>query len=343
MRALAFLLAAIVALCAAPRVASALSQSKHRDLSVSACWKHGLPSEFCEAVGTAAYNVDHHEWGTLAAHAQQEEGQSKCQAVSSTLGRIRSLAQELRAVSAASAEYDPKLAVALGRLLHTLQDNCAHSGMPNPQHAWLSLSDSCSDSEVSPDAQPEAFACAAGETALAFEAFASVIVVPQPPVDPDHVGGPSPYPQYWPSRSDVCGFLVSAPTWDGVDRRWNNEIVVPLLREQLYTSLVVDPALPASNPCASGDAALEPVSEPAASDTSHPPEWCTRLDLYCAGKTDSVDEAPPWESDAAPSSQDGSSGGKGCSLSPGAGSARGSALAILIAGMALLVRRRRVS
>lgn len=331
MRAFSLLLAGAIAFLLCPRTASALSQGKHRDLSVSACSKHGLPSAFCDAVGAAAYNVDHHEWSDLAAHAQQEAGQSKCQAASAALERIRALSAELRAISAGSDGYDPKLAEALGRLLHTLQDNCAHAGMPNPQHAFLSLSDTCGDTELSPDVQPQALACAGAETALAFDAFGEVIVVPAPPFDPEQPGGASPFPQYWPKRADVCAFLTSAPSWDGVDRRWNAELVVPLFREQLHTSLVVDPTLPAADPCPSGQDALEPPAASPLTDTSQPPEWCTKLELYCAGKTDAVDEAPPWESDAAGASSERESAG--CSAS--GPSPRGPALPLLFAALAL--------
>ena len=51
------------------------------------------------------------------------------------------------------------------------QDNCAHSGVPNTQHAWFSLSDSCLDTTLSPDIQPEAQKCAKEQSVLALDAF----------------------------------------------------------------------------------------------------------------------------------------------------------------------------
>lgn len=174
-------------------------------------------------MGAAAYNVDRYEWEDLAAHAQPEEGASKCQAANNAVARIRTLAQEMRTISEASTSYNPELAVAVGRALHTIQDNCAHSGIPNPAHAWFSLSDSCLKTSLSPDVQPQAIACAEAETQRAMQVFASVIQVPTPPPDPSGRGSsPQQDPQFFPPRGGVCDFLKSAVTWDGVDRRWNN-------------------------------------------------------------------------------------------------------------------------
>ncbi|MFO0572146.1 MAG: hypothetical protein U0263_41365 [Polyangiaceae bacterium] len=287
---------------------------------MDACWKQKLPSEFCDAVGAAAYNVDHYEWDTLAAHGQPEVGQSKCDAANATVDRIRTLAQEMRSISQAQSSYDPALAVALGRALHTIQDNCAHSGMPNPEHAWFSLSDSCADTNDSPDVQPGAVACAEQETALAFDTFVKAIQVPTPPPPPDHDTNNNPNPQFWPSRGGVCDFLKSATTWDGTDRRWNNQVVVPAVQDQLYKNLLVDPNAPSNDVCAGGEAALEPLAPVPNLDTSHPTEWCTTISLYCAGKADGVDEAPPWEPKPSSSGPAETSESSGCNLANHRGS-----------------------
>lgn len=326
---------ALAAISLVPTSAYALSQGKHRDLSTSACWKQKLPSEFCAEVGAAAYNVDHYEWDDLSAHAQPEAGETKCQAANKALGRVRALAQEVRAISDAGGDYDPALAVALGRVLHTLQDNCAHSGMPNEQHAWFSVSDTCTDTKSSPDVQPEAVACAEKETALAFETFAKQVKVPTPP-PPQEPGSTSQPAQFWPKRSGVCDFLKSGASWDGVDRRWNNSLVVGALRDQLGSSLTIDPSAPTVDVCAGDESALEPAAPAPVVDTSAPVEWCNLLKVYCAGKTDGADEAPPWEAaDPAPSSADSS----GCGLARDAGASWASLLGLGLA--ALLARRRR--
>ena len=330
----------VAAFALAPSTASALAQGKHRSLSVDACWKQKLPSAFCDAVGAAAYNVDAYEWDTLAAHGQPENGQSKCQAANATVERIRTLAQDMRAIAGASTDYNPELAVALGRALHTIQDNCAHRGMPNPEHAWFSMSDSCSDTELSPDVQPEAIACAEQETAAAFTAFVAAIQVPEPPPPPEPNNNQNPNPQLWPHRGDVCDFLKSATTWDGQDRRWNNQLVVPALRDQLYQSLVVDPGAPANDVCANGEAALEPLSPVPNLDTSQPIEWCTKIQLYCAGKADSSDAAPPWEPKPEATSPTPSEQGSGCSLPARRGTNPVSLLGIALAALAAAARRR---
>lgn len=330
---------AFAAVSLVPTPALALSQGKHRDLSTSACWKQKLPSEFCAEVGAAAYNVDHYEWSDLSAHAQPEAGETRCQAANKALGRVRALAQEVRAISDAGGDYDPALAVALGRVLHTLQDNCAHSGMPNEQHAWFSVSDTCTDTKSSPDVQPEAVACAEQETALAFETFAKQVKVPTPP-PPQEPGSTSQPAQLWPKRGGVCDFLKSGASWDGVDRRWNNSLVVGALRDQLGSSLGSDPSAPAVDVCAGDEGALEPAAPAPVVDTSAPVEWCNLLKLYCAGKTDGADEAPPWEAVApAPSSADGA----GCGLARDVGTDRAGWLGLALAaflGRASRVRAR---
>jgi len=320
----------------------ALSQSKHRSLSWKACIAHHLDGDFCDEVGAAAYNVDHYEWDLMAAHAQPEAGETKCDAANNAVSRIRDLALDMRATSQSKSWDSTDLAKALGRALHTIQDNCAHSGVPNPEHAWFSLSDSCLDTQSSPDVQPEAVECAEQETTLAFDSFVKAVVAEIVSVhmrnDPDQERQ---VPMYFPPRGGVCEFLKSAATWDGVDSRWDNGVVVPALRDQLFRTLVVDPASPTTDVCAEGEDVIEPASSSPAVDTSQPIEWCTHLNIYCVGKTDGADTAPPWEpSDAPPAgpSAGATSDDSGCSL--GHAPARGAGLSLLLLS-ALVLRRRR--
>ncbi|MBI3200515.1 MAG: hypothetical protein HYZ29_03160 [Myxococcales bacterium] len=324
-----------MAIVLVPLSASALGQGKHRGISYSACSKQKLPNAFCTAVGAAAYNVDHFEWDDLAAHAQPEAGEGKCSAAEKTVGRVATLAAEIRKLGLSATQYDPALAAALGRVLHTVQDNCAHSGMPNVQHAWASVSDSCTDSESSPDVQPQAIACAEAETAVVMEAFAAQFTVPSPPSDPD--GQTQQDPQYFPPRGGVCDFLKSAGTWDGVDRRWNSPVVVAAVREQLAKGFGGDTS--PIDVCASGPSALELLTPAPTADVSQPTAWCTKLKIYCAGKTDDASTAPPWEpSEAAPAAAE-SSDASGCGLSGPPTTPSGASM-MLVALSGFFLRRR---
>src|SRR5262245_46459410 len=62
--------AVIVTIVTAPATAFALDQSVHQTISHDACTAAGLPQDFCERVGTEAYNVDSYEWSRPEAHAQ---------------------------------------------------------------------------------------------------------------------------------------------------------------------------------------------------------------------------------------------------------------------------------
>src|SRR3569623_1408635 len=73
--------------------------------------------------------------------------------------------------------YDRAGAIAssIGRALHTVQDDCAHHGMPNPQHAWFSLADYCEGTATNPDVQDSAISCARAETAAVMKVAADAI------------------------------------------------------------------------------------------------------------------------------------------------------------------------
>jgi MYXO-CTERM domain-containing protein len=127
----------------------------------------------------------------------------------------------------------------------------------------------------------------------------------------------------------VCQFLHDAETWDGVDRRWNNDIVVPWLRDQLTNAITSDDGT-------IGDACGVDLSQPepdAVIDVSNPPSFCLKLETYClgaGGKDDGggPDTAPPWEDTTPPPSG-------GCSVAPGSAAA-----GWLLVALAFVRRRR---
>ena len=141
----------LAALVATPTSAFALDQSVHQEISQNACIAANLPKDFCERVATEAYNVDHYEWSRPEAHAQiADSGASgtACTAANATLERERLLGIDIRASLVTLSRGQSKdlathIATQLGRSLHTIQDDCAHHGMTNKQHAWASLTDSC--------------------------------------------------------------------------------------------------------------------------------------------------------------------------------------------------------
>jgi hypothetical protein len=187
-----------------------------------------------------------------------------------------------------------EIAVALGKALHTIEDNCAHQGMDNPQHAWFSYKDSCGGTTTSPDAQPAAKACAEREAAAVFAALAQTL---------DDVGlAPTALRTvstrtHWPPRASICAVLGEAKLWDGHDRRWNNDIVVPAFRAQLVAALS-DPNAQQHAICAGGETLARASYNPVV-DVSGSPTSCMKISLYCAftGKADEGDEPPPWEQD----------------------------------------------
>jgi len=332
-----------VMLCA--RSANALPQSKHRDLSEKACYDAHLPSDFCKNVGAASWMVDHNEWDTLAAHAQPEAGQTRCQGASSTLLRVHDLGAETGSLIATwpAGGGTEALSTSLGRVLHTLQDNCAHSGIPNPHHAWLSLSDTCEGTSISPDIQPEALSCAAQESALAIHAFVEALTARG--LSPATLGGlGDPGPTFFPPRDGACDFMKSAKSWDGVDQRWDNGLVRPALRDELVRTLVLQSTTPPSDLCAAGPDAIDAKPVAPATDVTTPPMWCGAVSLYCLGKGDGADEAPPWESTSPAASSSGSQAeGGGCATRGLAREGGGLALLGCWVALALLgVRRGRL-
>ncbi len=344
-------LSAVLLAFSIPLVASyafGLAQSKHKSLSYSGCRAVDLPMDFCDEVAAAAYNVDRYEWDDLAAHAQPEAGQAHCDAALAVTGRVRTLAMELRTLledpkATNSRQSIEDIAKALGRTLHTVQDNCAHSGVPNVQHAWLSLSDTCLDTESSPDIQPAAVECAKKQTAVTLEAFVTAYegVSLKTSSFKMYKEDNEQISMYWPPRGGVCDFLKSADTWDGTDRRWNNDLVVPAIEYQFYSNLNVDPATPAADVCAGDPNAID-APEAAPVDVSKKIEWCTSIKLYCAGKSDGADALPPWETEApapTPTPSGGAGESSGCNINGSQSSWPAAFFAAL--GLCIGLRRRR--
>jgi hypothetical protein len=328
------IVAGVIALTAP---AHALNQSKHHDVSLAACTGAGLPAAFCERVGVETYNVDANEFNELAAHSQVPVGSTLCDAANNSLWREFWLGEQIRAVTI-DAGYSPSqakhdlLAQHLGRALHTLQDNCAHSGMPNPQHAWHSLKDACQGTSESPDLNPAAFTCAAEESSALFSAFVDVL---------HDFGGDfdqlsditSEDDTHYPSYGDVCAFLGSASDWDGTDGRWDLNIMRTALTGQLLAGLGGADESQFQRVCTSWNNDVSPSYTDPDLDTSGGAQSCVKIHAFCLGKADSASSAvaPPWEPAPAAASLRG-----GCSAVGGKASPVGAlVLAVLLLVLAL--------
>lgn len=345
----------VLCLLVAP-AAHALVQTKHQTVTATECARAGLPAKFCQQAAVEAYNTDANEFEDLSAHAQIPAGATACDAADQSLLRLLSLGQELRLGlgelrRTGSATAAGRVARALGRGLHTVQDNCAHHGMPNPQHAWFSLSDSCRSTTQSPDVQSDAYVCAARETAAVMAEFrrAADGAGVTSALGRASVGG-----THWPPYSQVCDFLGSSGQWSGADQRWENEIVVPALRAQFIAAIGSDGPAPVEA-CPGGRERLVQRQSRAALDTSGGAQSCISIHLFCLGKADDAGEQmPPWESaetvaeaSAEVSVVTGSDGAGntsgGCSLAGSSADESAIPLALLVVGVAALLLRRRIA
>lgn len=327
--------------------AHALNQSKHQEIAVASCTAAGLPSAFCKRVGVEVYNVDANEFNDLSAHSQIPDGATACDAANNSLWRAFWLGEQIRAVTIAvgyapSHDKDTALAQHLGRALHTIQDNCAHHGMPNPQHAWHSLKDVCKGTKESPDIVPAAFECARTETDAVFGALIDVL----------HDSGGD-FAQladvsteddtHWPAYGDVCAFLGSAGSWDGQDRRWNNDVVRPALTANLVAAIGGAAESQFTRVCTSWNDDVSNNYSDRDLDTSGGAQSCVKIHTFCLGKADgAVAEPPPWETAATPMTKPAVH--SGCSVAPGAAPSASSPLAALllvVGAVPLLTSRRR--
>ncbi|CAN5866510.1 hypothetical protein BH11MYX3_BH11MYX3_27960 [soil metagenome] len=325
--------------------AFALKPGMHADITSASCRASGLGKSMCTRIATENYDTDSREWDDLRAHAQIDDGQTACEAADATADRMWNLGNELRtALARAAASPSNTTAGAvdalIGRAAHTIQDNCAHDGMPNPQHAWLSLGDFCEGTATSPDVQDDAIACAKVETDALMKIVARSVsqarlgpaldsrsCPPAPSSGGDHDNTTSPAVcngRFLPGPFDACDFLSRAKDWDGIDRRWNGARVTPALRAAFAAGLAGERAI--APICGGNERVLSPgVSDPIVDVRGGAPR-CGKASLFCLGKADDS-ENPFADDEALP--EDG-----GCNT--GGGSTGGLAVAL-----ALLVARRR--
>ncbi len=342
------LLAVVVGTLATASSAHALNQSKHYDITVQSCTAAGLPKAFCALAGANDYDVDANEWNDLAAHAQIPTGSGACQAADASVWRAFWFGGQLRAAALDQAESPSQagaelLAQHLGRVLHLVQDDCAHVGMPNPQHAWHSLSDVCRGTQESPDVNPSAYVCARTDTDAVFAAL--VDTLRETGVATSSLAGVSTGTKSWPAHADVCNFLASAGDWDGQDRRWDAAVVRPALTAQLALGLSGADTASFQHVCRSDDDVLPRSSDPTLA-TSGGAQSCLTVHIYCLGKADEngAPTPPPWETDAAstttpaPAASAASMTG-GCAVAAGGASPVGAPLFAFV--LALILRRAR--
>ncbi len=311
--------------------AHALKPDKHAAITTDSCNAVGLPQDFCTRAATEDYDTDNREWNDLSAHAQISDGQTACDAADAAALRVWTLGDQLRqslAAVAASPSQDnvAQAGAALGRALHTLQDDCAHHGMPNPQHAWWSLDDYCNGTTLSPDVQDAALESARTETEAVMPLVATAIADAGAA---DSLGtlscATSCDDRDGPTYLEQCDFIGEASTWDGIDRRWNNDVAVPALRAAFAAGLAGEPA-PASI-CGGDETVMSPATSAPVVDVSGGTPSCVKAHVLCLGKADGGDGGP-FADDPAPASG-------GCA----AGDSRGGALALL-ASLLVVVRRR---
>jgi len=342
---------AVAALASASSPALALNQSKHYDITLASCTHAGVPSSFCKRVATEVYDVDANEFDDLSAHSQIPDGVTACDAANASLWRVFWLGGQVRAAviavgsdgSRASADA---VAQHLGRALHTVQDDCAHSGMSNPQHAWHSLADVCRGTTESPDVQTPAFACASNETDAIFSAFVDVL----------HDGGAdfaslgnveTDDDKHWPAYSDVCDFLGSAGDWKGTDTRWDLKVVRPALTDRLVRGMYGADASQFAYVCTTSSNNVVPQYSYDNRDTSGGAQSCLKIHTFCLGKADGVAadaEPPPYETDDvardAPAPAMDASVHGGCSVG-GSSSSSSAAVPFALLLVSLLLLRRR--
>jgi hypothetical protein len=279
-------------LLAAP--AFALNQSVHYQIAYDSCLAHELPEGFCEHVAVADHNVDDYEFNTMAAHSQMENGQTACDGANTAIWRVFWMGQQVRnsigAVVYNSTETSiTTLAGYLGRALHTVQDNCAHSGMPNPQHAWKSLDDVCHGTSESPDIVPEAATCAREETDAVFDAVFEALS--DWGAEKEVLSNISEIHNHLTDYLDACHYLGSAGDWDGVDRRWDNSIVRPYMRNEIVSAITDDNAQHGWVCDSAPDGLL--VSYDDDVDTSGGANSCILINAFCLGKADAVQGQAP--------------------------------------------------
>jgi hypothetical protein len=314
----------LVVVIGSPGDAWALKPSAHRELAEAACAREGMPDAFCRRMGKQTFETDYLEWNDLSAHAQRELGEDRCTAADAALARVDQLARDL--VRQAHSGHLEDAAVSLGRALHTVQDECAHHGMTNQEHAFYSLTQQCSGDPVSPDVQPAALTCARTRTAevmaLAARALADVPWAAAYDLCTDwssdnqrdkcqNASLPSPFM--------ACDFLAEHRDWDGDDSTWDPTKVGDALVTSFGAGLASTPAT--RSVCGGNASAIDPPDPRAPITDRGKKLGCFSTSLGCLGKVDDGGDT-----DAMPSG--------GCSTSsPSAG--------VLVLALAFGARRRR--
>jgi MYXO-CTERM domain-containing protein len=290
----------------------------------AACTSAGLPAAFCDRAAVESYNVDADEWDDMAAHAQMALQNARCDGANATVARMYGLGQDLRlALDGGDATGAAR---ALGRGLHTIQDNCAHKGVPNPEHAWFSLEDSCDGTRLTPDKAPDALPCAQADTAASLASFLDELDL-LGVAAADLAGAESARTRKY-GWMDGCNFLGEADTWDGRDSRWERDVVGAALQGDLWRGLAGDAA---TGDICDGDP--EAITAPSAPDVdvSDGTHSCLKVHLYCLGKAD----IEPWADDSvAPPTES-----SGCSVARTDGGP--GVLALVLAAALAGARRRR--
>lgn len=291
--------AVVVGASAGPAIA--LAPAKHRAILEAACAEVDLPYEFCRRAGRADYETDYREWLTLAAHAQREVGQDRCSAADAAADRVEELG--LAVADAANRGDYGAAADQLGRAIHTLQDECAHHGMTNPEHAFYSMEQTCGEGDTSPDIQPAAIACATTRTRDVMRTVAAALAsadrYAMDRVCEGYGGGGDGGNQdttcaqaALPTPVMGCHFLAEHRDWDGTDTAWDGATVGPALVAAFTDGLAGGAA--SRSVCAGDDRAIDPPSPHA--DVTDRDVGCALTDIGCLGRADDpndgADDAP---------------------------------------------------
>ena len=319
MRICAIAIVSVLLVAATPTV-FALTPGDHLAITHETCVERNLPPGVCVRIANAAVGVDGDEWEDLAAHAQRQPWQPACEAADAAAQRVYDLAANGRQSHNAGAIADA--AEALGRALHTVQDECAHQGMTNPQHADASLRAHCGDDHEDIDEAPEALACARQRTKAVLSAFAQAVRNPYWDAACDGIGLPCTAPTV-ASLGDGCRFIHSHVDWDGVDTRWQ-----PVVGERLMAALMDGLANRNRTPvCAFDDVEL---AQPQQLQTDVA-QTCTSIDIFCGKSDDGQLGGASDDNDAA----------AGCRASGGTSPRSGLPLGLVVGAALLGLGRRR--
>lgn len=220
---------------------SALKTEDHRAITNEHCVRAGFHDAFCARASAEAFVVDEQEWERPWMHAMPRDGEGHCEAAQEVQKHLARRGREIRAALArptlGRVEIEA-IAEAFGRTLHTVQDNCAHEGMTNPQHAWYSLRSFCQHTGEDPDVAPRALECAANETKLLFRALKEAFRANGK--DPASLWEAHDMAASQPGLAHVCEFLGEWQAFDGNDRRWDVALTAPAFRSTFTSALLED-------------------------------------------------------------------------------------------------------